>query len=376
MGNQPIAQADLPRAFEAYRSRQDRLFEFVSTGRDSLIFQGPATFTTLAIFKAAVSIGALKIDPATGQIAIGEKGQQARLSMLAADGSPSIELDGNKASVSIGGHKSLHGRLELRKDGGSPTISLNAVSAEANIGGDGVAGQLAVQSSQGNRTVTINGDQGTISITMPKPSGILSQTVFVNGQTARLQLGGMAASGSIDLIKSGGQAAVRLNAATADIQLVKPGGQTSMRISADSGDIQIMNADCAEDFDIHSEDEIEPGTVMVLDEEGALRASNIEYDRCVAGVISGAGEFKPGIVLHRVASERRRLPVALVGKVFCKVDATFGEIRVGDMLTTSPTIGHAMRASDPARAFGAVIGKALRAIRGERGLIPILVALQ
>jgi len=35
-----------------------------------------------------------------------------------------------------------------------------------------------------------------------------------------------------------------------------------------------------------------------------------------------------------------------------------------------------MKACDPAKAFGAVIGKALRSWRDGRGLIPILVALQ
>jgi hypothetical protein len=35
-----------------------------------------------------------------------------------------------------------------------------------------------------------------------------------------------------------------------------------------------------------------------------------------------------------------------------------------------------MKASDPSRAFGAVIGKALRPLPSGRGKIPVLVALQ
>jgi len=35
-----------------------------------------------------------------------------------------------------------------------------------------------------------------------------------------------------------------------------------------------------------------------------------------------------------------------------------------------------MKASDHSRAFGAVIGKALRGLDTGRGLIPIIVALQ
>jgi hypothetical protein len=70
------------------------------------------------------------------------------------------------------------------------------------------------------------------------------------------------------------------------------------------------------------------------------------------------------------------MPIALVGKVFCKVDADHSPVEIGDLLTTSPTLGHAMKVCDPIKAFGAVIGKALRPLRGGQGLIPILVALQ
>ena len=34
-----------------------------------------------------------------------------------------------------------------------------------------------------------------------------------------------------------------------------------------------------------------------------------------------------------------------------------------------------MRAADPSRAFGAVLGKALRGLSGGRGLVPVLVSL-
>jgi hypothetical protein len=70
------------------------------------------------------------------------------------------------------------------------------------------------------------------------------------------------------------------------------------------------------------------------------------------------------------------VPVALVGKVYCLVDATFAPIEAGDLLTTSSTVGHAMKAVDRARAWGATIGKALAGHRGDRGLIPILVTLR
>ncbi len=64
------------------------------------------------------------------------------------------------------------------------------------------------------------------------------------------------------------------------------------------------------------------------------------------------------------------------GKTCCKVDAQYGSIEPGDLLTTSPTPGHAMKASDPTRAFGSVIGKALGPLSSGTGLIPALIALQ
>lgn len=142
-----------------------------------------------------------------------------------------------------------------------------------------------------------------------------------------------------------------------------------------TGDIRMLSGhDCAEDFEIA--ERVEPGTVVVLGEEGVLRQSRRAYDKCVAGVVSGAGDFKPGIILGDHDPSGKSQPIGLVGRVFCKVDAQSAPIEVGDLLTTSSTPGHAMKAGDPMQAFGAVIGKALRPLKEGLGLIPILIALQ
>ena len=62
--------------------------------------------------------------------------------------------------------------------------------------------------------------------------------------------------------------------------------------------------------------------------------------------------------------------------MFCKTEATHASVEVGDLLTTSSIHGYAMKANDPVKAFGAVIGKALRPLKKGKGLIPILVTLQ
>jgi hypothetical protein len=136
----------------------------------------------------------------------------------------------------------------------------------------------------------------------------------------------------------------------------------------------VFFSDFAEDFDI-AEGEVGPGTVMAIEENGTLRPSIRPYDKRVAGVVSGAGDYRPAIVMDKQAKSSRR-PIALVGKVYCKVDAEYSPIEVGDLLTTSTTPGYAMKAQDPDQAFGAVIGKALVPWRSGCGLIPILVALQ
>jgi hypothetical protein len=146
-----------------------------------------------------------------------------------------------------------------------------------------------------------------------------------------------------------------------------------------TGHLEFAGADCAEEFSIGpstKDGSIQPGTVMVIDPGGGLCPSGIAYDRRVAGVVAGAGSFRPGVILGRQAGSSDGVAVALIGRVYCMVDATFGSVDVGDLLTTSLTTGHAMKATDPAKSFGSVLGKALQPLTTGRGIVPILVALQ
>jgi hypothetical protein len=142
-----------------------------------------------------------------------------------------------------------------------------------------------------------------------------------------------------------------------------------------NGDLFLPGADCAEHFLFRDAQDLEAGSVVVIDQEGALKESTQEYDKKVAGVISGAGSYRPGIVLDHQTIQQNRLPVALMGKVYCKVDAQYAPIVFGDLLTTSPTRGHAMKVTDSQKAFGAVIGKALGSFHGGKGLVPMLVCM-
>jgi hypothetical protein len=161
-----------------------------------------------------------------------------------------------------------------------------------------------------------------------------------------------------------------------DIIVRDGAGNERIRLDGSTGDIRLQGADCAEEFDVVEFETVDPGTVLVINDDSKLRPCDKPYDRRVAGVVSGGNGSNPGIILDKNPAQDKRLPIALNGKVYCKVDAQSSPIKVGDLLTTSPVLGHAMKAEDPLKAFGAVIGKALRGLEEGRGLIPILVSLQ
>jgi hypothetical protein len=231
---------------------------------------------------------------------------------------------------------------------------------------------------------------GSGNIFLPNAAEGVNGNLYFGGTTDTGQIGMRLFGGNVDGEFPSGFIDVRAGTLTDGLIFrvdTSLGGTERMRITASGavevagtlnvgGDITMPAADFAEDFQVAAGDAVEPGTVMALDENGALRPSDRSYDRKVAGVISGAGDYRPGLILDRQSSSEGRLPLALVGKVYCKVDAAYGPIEVGDLLTTSPTPGHAMKASDPAQAFGAVIGKALRPLKSGQALVPILVSLQ
>lgn len=108
------------------------------------------------------------------------------------------------------------------------------------------------------------------------------------------------------------------------------------------------------------EGEVDAGTVLAADplRPGVLRAAQEIADPHVVGVATGP-------------VEGGRAPVAVSSIVLCKVDAGYGAIRIGDLLTSSPTAGHAMTTLEPLP--GTVLGKALESLDLGTGVIEILV---
>ena len=123
------------------------------------------------------------------------------------------------------------------------------------------------------------------------------------------------------------------------------------------------------------EADYEPGDVLVASSagKGAVALSSTAYSRAVIGVYATSPAYVGGQPVPK-DQPAGGVPVTILGTVLCKVSAEGGPIRPGDLLVTSATPGHAMRADDPPP--GTVLGKALESLDSGAGLILVLVTLQ
>jgi hypothetical protein len=169
------------------------------------------------------------------------------------------------------------------------------------------------------------------------------------------------------------------------------------------GAVSPASMDVAEFFPV-----LEPvgaGHVLVAsrEREGACELSREAADPAVLGVVAASPGVTLGRSIERIASadaeiaqqlelarrigdrgaegrlwadlERRFLasyaPVALTGTVDVFVDAGYGAVRVGDLLTSSPTPGHAMRAAEALP--GTILGKAVGSLETGTGTVRMMV---
>jgi len=187
---------------------------------------------------------------------------------------------------------------------------------------------------------------------------------------------------------STGAAAPGAVIAAADIPVDSDGNIYAPSFRSPSGDLASL---------VDVSEAVQPGDVLVIDRAnaGKMRRADEASDTGVIGVVAAT----PGVVLgteppdphtngpHGVehdclapsdtaptGSGSNRAAVALAGVVNCKVDATYGAIWPGDLLVTSPTPGHAMRADTPLP--GTMLGKALESQEEGAGLIKVLVMLR
>jgi hypothetical protein len=396
---------------------------------------GPGT-NGRAVIQDTAKQAIVVLDAGSGQIAVGGNLKNAKLRVQDGFGTDIVVLDAASGQIWAGGGQKpdgsggKQGNLVLFDDKDKNVVVVSAATAGIALGGGGKQGNLRLQDNSGTDIVVLDaasgqiwagggqrpgggeGKQGTLVLYDDKDKNV----VVLNAASAGIALGGGGKQGNLRLqddsgdivtlsaggdnlaVDEGGKRVFAFNRGAFENKRAglflgihategppfKPGvmelrgdnGLVSIFLDGSAGDIVLANGDCAEEFAVSEARHIDPGTVMVLSEHDEVRESSKAYDRRVVGVVSGAGDLRPAIVLDRTASQANRVPVALLGKVYCKIDARDSSIDVGDLLTTSDTPGHAMKASDPARSFGAVIGKALRPLSGGTGLIPVLIALQ
>lgn len=293
--------------------------------------------------------------------------------VLDPQGHVTIALNGTTGRIKAGG-PAESGRLELCALGNTnSTVALDGQNGHVRLGGNGQDGDLRLCPSADavNGTIHLDGSAGNLRVN----ENVQARTVNVGGS----QQPGAAIyeSGDLKVFSGGFQSkdSIHLDGASGNLRVDGYIEAGDVRVR---GDIRFVGAaDCAEDFDLA--EIVDSGTVMVIDEEGILSQCREAYDSRVAGVVAGAGEYRSGIILDQRpdrAPYGKRMPIALMGKVYCRVDARYAPIRAGDLLTTSATPGCAMKASDRAKAVGTIIGKALGPLTAGEGLIPILVGLR
>jgi hypothetical protein len=217
----------------------------------------------------------------------------------------------------------------------------------------------------------------------------------IGNATYRLKIGvatGGAGAGHATIAAQGGVNALSLGAGTTlatqrtltitgagnvGIGTASPAAKLDVNGTARVKVLEITGADLAEKFP--TTETLEPGTVVEIDPDnpGHLRKAQGAYNKRVAGVVAGANGLSKGIILGNLEGSEDHTPIAMSGRVWVYADATHEAIEPGDLLTTSDTPGHAMKASDPSRAHGAVLGKAMtRLEKGKTGMVLVLVNLQ
>jgi hypothetical protein len=135
----------------------------------------------------------------------------------------------------------------------------------------------------------------------------------------------------------------------------------------------------------------ESGDVVCLDEASPyVQPCSEGNDTKVIGVAAPGPDMEDGEILVTIMGYQAAQPQegpqaqeALQRMVMVvKVDASYGPVQRGDLLTSSPTLGHAMKA-DPVDIEGikiyrpgTIIGKAMEPLADGQGLIEIFVTLQ
>jgi hypothetical protein len=203
-----------------------------------------------------------------------------------------------------------------------------------------------------NVTNTVGLRVGSIGATLSGPTAITSTAIATSTSTGALVVsGGVGVAGNIyvgGVTNLAGNVTVTGNilpGAGSTYSIGSP-GNTFTTVYARATSAQY--ADLAEIYvpDRH----YEPGTVVVFGGDREISETTADHDPRVAGVIS----TNPAYLMN---SEAEGLPVALTGRVPCKV---IGPISKGDVLVTSRLGGVAQRMLADRYVPGCILGKSLQ----------------
>ena len=128
-------------------------------------------------------------------------------------------------------------------------------------------------------------------------------------------------------------------------------------------------------FEVDEVEYVSPGDILVASDKGGalLSRSRKSYSTSVVGVVSG----NPYISINNSGKEEKVYPVALTGKVLCKVDARNNPVNPGDLIVASDVAGCGMAGRiDSFDKIGSVIGKALERLEDGVDLIPVFITHQ
>jgi len=193
--------------------------------------------------------------------------------------------------------ETIKDRLVVVDGANREVFAFDAGFAVLDIGAQGAEGDLRIRGDDGEFKFHFDGGRQLLIV----KDDVGREVLHFQGQNSQLRVGRQGNEGDIFVLDAQGEASIHLD-----------GGE---------GDIVLRNADCAEEFECAEEQIPVPGTVVVLDDDGSVRVGTQPYDRRVAGIVSGAGDHRPALVLDRRRGPRPRVPVAVMGKVFCRVDA-------------------------------------------------------
>jgi len=311
-------------------------------------------------------------DGAIGSVLYGNNSGSGALSLKKTNGSTGLNLYGGPTSGSFSlyndiGNVNLYGYsyggregvLSVRNNAGGETVYL--WGRDFNGSQDG---EIGLKKANGTQTVAIQAGEGAGGSQMLMYNAAGGLTVQLDADASGV------AGGYLRLYNSAGAGTITLDAGA--------GGEGRVTTQV----LQITGgSDLSENFEINAgKDALEPGMIVSIDPRnvGELVLSQTACDKRVAGIISGAGGVKTGMLMGQAGTKADgKHPVALTGRVYCWVDAgAGGAIEAGDLITTSNTPGHGMKVTDHARAAGAIIGKAMSSLEKGKGLVLVLVSLQ